>query len=74
MIEHLAVISIRAVSGFFRVLAWRGCRFAPTCSEYAVSAFHGFSWPKAVLLSVKRVARCHPFCDGGYDPLPEKEK
>jgi hypothetical protein len=74
MINRLAIISIRAVSGFFRSLAWRGCRFAPTCSEYAIKAFQSFSLPRAFYLSVCRVARCHPLCDGGYDPLPKKEK
>lgn len=46
------------------------CRFEPTCSEYAAEAveFHGVgrgSW-----LTVKRLARCHPFCRGGFDPVP----
>jgi len=83
MVERLAVVFIRVVSGFFHALAWRGCRFAPTCSEYAVEAFRRFSPPKALFLSLNRVMRCHPFCEGGYDPLsprkaagtdPEKEK
>ena len=73
MVERLAVVSIRAVAGFFRALAWRGCRFAPTCSEYAVEAFRRFSPPKALFLSLNRVMRCHPFCEGGYDPLPTKK-
>lgn len=49
-----------------------GCRFHPTCSEYFLQAveMHGFwrgSW-----LGVKRIARCHPWCQGGEDPVPPK--
>lgn len=46
------------------------CRFYPTCSEYALEAFrkHGF-W-KGLLLSIRRICRCNPFCKGGIDPVP----
>ena len=46
------------------------CRFHPTCSCYAREALeiHGFF--KGILLSTWRILRCHPFCKGGYDPVP----
>ncbi|MBU0592706.1 MAG: membrane protein insertion efficiency factor YidD [Pseudomonadota bacterium] len=46
------------------------CRYTPTCSEYAVQALKKYGASKGFWLSVKRVARCHPWHDGGYDPLP----
>lgn len=46
------------------------CRFIPSCSEYALSAFKKYGFFKALFLSVKRIVRCNPFCKGGYDPLP----
>lgn len=46
------------------------CRYTPTCSEYAVQALKKYGALKGVWLSVKRVGRCHPWHDGGYDPLP----
>lgn len=47
------------------------CRFEPTCSHYALEALrkHG-SW-RGSWLALKRIGRCHPFCEGGYDPVPE---
>jgi putative membrane protein insertion efficiency factor len=51
----------------------RACRFAPTCSEYARQALLGQGLRKGVWLAVRRVARCHPFHPGGYDPPPARE-
>lgn len=46
------------------------CRFTPTCSEYALKAVKRYGPWKGMWLSVKRIAKCHPFHKGGYDPLP----
>jgi putative membrane protein insertion efficiency factor len=45
------------------------CRFVPTCSEYALTAFNKYSFFKAFSLTVWRIFRCNPFSKGGYDPL-----
>lgn len=52
---------------------WLGsrCRFAPSCSAYAVEALSTHSLGSAVWLSMCRVGRCHPWHPGGYDPVPE---
>lgn len=51
-------------------LLGKNCRFDPTCSRYAQDALltHGFL--KGSWLSIRRVGRCHPWHDGGYDPVP----
>lgn len=49
------------------------CRFYPTCSEYALTCFRNFSWYKALYLSFKRIIKCHPFNDGGHDPVQFKD-
>ncbi|RKX74056.1 MAG: membrane protein insertion efficiency factor YidD [Spirochaetes bacterium] len=46
------------------------CRFYPTCSAYAVNALQKYGTLKGLILSVKRILRCHPFNPGGYDPVP----
>jgi uncharacterized protein len=51
----------------------RACRFAPTCSEYARQAVLEQGLRRGVWLAVRRVARCHPFHPGGYDPPPARE-
>ncbi len=47
------------------------CRFSPTCSQYTYDAVLKFGFLKGVWLGTKRLARCHPFHQGGYDPIPD---
>ncbi len=46
------------------------CRFTPTCSAYAMEAIKKYGPGKGLLLSIKRILRCNPFNEGGYDPVP----
>ncbi len=48
------------------------CRFHPTCSNYAVEAIKCHGSLKGSWLTAKRLLKCHPFCAGGYDPVPPK--
>jgi hypothetical protein len=49
------------------------CRFQPTCSQYALDAITIHGWLKGSFLGIKRILRCHPFQEGGYDPVPTKK-
>lgn len=49
-----------------------GCRFSPSCSEYASESIKIHGMAKGSFLAVKRIGRCHPGSRGGYDPVPEK--
>jgi putative membrane protein insertion efficiency factor len=46
------------------------CRFSPTCSQYAIESINKYGVFKGVYLGTKRIARCHPWCAGGHDPVP----
>lgn len=46
------------------------CRFTPSCSVYALEAVRHHGAIKGWVLALRRLARCHPFCPGGYDPVP----
>ena len=48
------------------------CRYMPTCSEYAMESFKTYGLIKGSFLTIKRIGKCHPFGDHGYDPIPTK--
>ncbi|MEW6694839.1 MAG: membrane protein insertion efficiency factor YidD [Pseudomonadota bacterium] len=47
-----------------------GCRFTPTCSAYALEALQRHGAGAGSYLALRRLARCHPWCAGGHDPVP----
>ncbi|MGR9043718.1 MAG: membrane protein insertion efficiency factor YidD [Gammaproteobacteria bacterium] len=48
------------------------CRYQPTCSKYALEAIEKFGPGRGLWLTVKRLAKCHPWGGQGYDPVPPK--
>ncbi|WP_438312096.1 membrane protein insertion efficiency factor YidD [Sporosarcina sp. FA9] len=49
------------------------CRFYPTCSHYGIEALETHGALKGSWLAVRRISKCHPFHEGGFDPVPEKK-
>ena len=74
MLKSIALQLIKFYRRFLSPLKPPVCRFVPTCSEYGLIAIerHGF-WKGSWYL-LKRIAKCHPFHPGGFDPVPEKKK
>ena len=70
----IAAAAIGAYQRLVSPLLPRACRFAPTCSEYARQALLEQGLVRGLWLALRRVARCHPFHPGGYDPPPVRER
>jgi hypothetical protein len=68
-VKILFISVIRLYRRYLSPLFPPACRFVPTCSEYAIEAFNKKSIPKAIWMTVVRIAKCHPFHPGGYDPV-----
>ena len=70
MIQTLLMLLVRA----YRLLLspWLGssCRFEPTCSAYSLEALDLHGAARGSYLTLHRLARCHPWCFGGHDPVP----
>ncbi|TFZ06775.1 membrane protein insertion efficiency factor YidD [Ramlibacter henchirensis] len=66
---------IALVRGYRLLLSpWLGssCRFTPTCSAYALQALERHGAAAGSYLAAARIARCHPWCDGGIDEVPHE--
>ena len=74
--ENVPTRSLMAVIGFYRVaispIRPPACRYAPSCSEYAVDALRTWGLVRGSRLALARLARCHPWHAGGYDPVPPR--
>lgn len=67
--SRLLILCIRFYQIFISPLKPPTCRFYPTCSAYAIEAIQKKGPVKGTWLAIKRIAKCHPFHPGGYDPV-----
>lgn len=62
----------RFISPIIHIVPGSGCRFYPTCSQYALMAIKRHGVIKGIIMGSCRILRCNPFCEGGLDFPPEK--
>ncbi len=72
MIKNLAKAPIQAYRFFLSPWLGQSCRFTPTCSLYALEAIDMHGALRGSWLAFKRICRCHPWCEGGHDPVPNE--
>jgi putative membrane protein insertion efficiency factor len=73
MTARLAVLFIRLYQAVLSPIVGGACRFEPSCSAYAIEAFETHGARRGLVLTLRRLGRCHPFGGHGYDPVPAAE-
>ena len=68
-ISRILILIIRFYQKFISPLKGPTCRFYPTCSAYSIEAIEKYGPIKGSYLALRRILKCHPFHEGGYDPL-----
>jgi len=68
--KQLAMALIRLYQNTLSRVLPPACRFYPSCSHYTYEAINRYGFWRGGWLGIKRIARCHPFNPGGYDPVP----
>jgi uncharacterized protein len=69
-VKALALFLIRAYQVTLSPLLGNRCRYYPTCSAYTSEAIAKYGFLKGTALGTRRLLRCHPFHEGGIDPVP----
>jgi uncharacterized protein len=67
--QRVLIDALRLYKLLISPLLPSACRFYPTCSEYMMEAVQRHGAVRGVWLGLKRLGRCHPFHEGGYDPV-----
>ncbi len=70
MITRLLTTLVKGYRLFISPALGASCRFEPSCSTYALQALEQHGALAGSYLSMRRIARCQPWCEGGHDPVP----
>jgi putative membrane protein insertion efficiency factor len=69
-VRTILILAVRGYQVSLGQLLPASCRYFPSCSAYAIEAIEKHGAARGAWLAAKRIARCHPFRPGGYDPVP----
>ncbi|WP_084546042.1 membrane protein insertion efficiency factor YidD [Marinomonas profundimaris] len=70
MLKKIFILLVKGYQFLISPLLGNNCRFYPSCSQYMIQAIERFGVIKGVYLGVKRLSKCHPWHEGGMDPVP----
>ncbi|MFI4872320.1 MAG: membrane protein insertion efficiency factor YidD [Phycisphaerales bacterium JB061] len=73
MLAWPLILLVRAYQATLSPFLGGQCRYHPTCSHYSIQALKEYGAIRGTVLTVRRIARCHPFARGGYDPVPARK-
>jgi putative membrane protein insertion efficiency factor len=68
--QKVALAIIRFYQRFLSPMLGSNCRFYPTCSSYMAEAIAKYGVLKGGWMGLRRIGRCHPWHEGGFDPVP----
>lgn len=71
IMQKVLISVVQAYRWFLSPWLGSACRFTPTCSAYALEALQLHGAGRGSYLAARRLARCHPWCIGGHDPVPK---
>ncbi len=72
--RRAGLVLIRGYQRLMSPFLGKNCRYQPTCSQYTYLAVERFGLARGIVMGGRRIARCHPFHEGGLDPVPDREQ
>ena len=74
ILTYILIKLIKCYKFLISPLLGQSCRYLPTCSEYSIEALKTYGFFKGLLFSIKRILSCHPWGQGGFDPVKKEIK
>ena len=74
ILTYILIKLIKCYKFLISPLLGQSCRYLPTCSEYSIEALRTYGFFKGLFLSIKRILSCHPWGQGGFDPVKKEMK
>jgi len=74
ILTYILIKLIKCYKFLISPLLGQSCRYLPTCSEYSIEALKTYGLFKGLFLSIKRILSCHPWGQGGFDPVKKEMK
>jgi len=71
---YILIQLIKCYKFLISPLLGQSCRYLPTCSEYSIEALKTYGFFKGLFFSIKRILSCHPWGQGGFDPVKKEMK